>query len=192
MQNIRYASRQIDFKIPENVTLAQQVFCGVLALMCTTYFIIYQLIERKKDQKTIWVPPKTPPSLPFGPQPEPPKPSDYTETSVYDHELRLLKEALGSLGMSGAIAMGMSLKFNIHASLVMQGIMLPVGLLDVGAFNKYILGRATKSDGSPWYGESEEQPVAQEVTDVGADDEDEAVPRVEELPEEDEDTKKRN
>ena len=57
-------TRQIDFKNNDTLELARQVFYGVLVLVCTIYFIIYQLVERKQDKTVIWVPPKPQPSLP--------------------------------------------------------------------------------------------------------------------------------
>ena len=57
-------TRQIDFKNNDTLELARQVFFGVLALVCTLYFVIYQLVERKKDKSVIWVPPKPQPALP--------------------------------------------------------------------------------------------------------------------------------
>ena len=120
MGGMMLGSRQIDFKKIENVALAQQIFYAVIIAILSIYFILYQLVERKKDTTIIWVPPKPTPALPFGPQPEPVKPSDYQKTTVYEHEVKLLKEGAMSAVTSGAIAIGMSLKFNIHASLVMQ------------------------------------------------------------------------
>lgn len=59
--------------------------------------------------------------------------------------------------------------------------MLPVGMFDVPVFSKYILGRSRKSDGSLIYGEMHEEP---KESNSLAEAEDEDVPRVEELPDE--------
>jgi hypothetical protein len=159
-------------------------------MMRECFIFSYQFVERRKDKTTIWVPPKAAPSLPFGPPAENPKSSDFKKTTVYDHEISLLKDALLAVGMSGGMAVVMSLKFNVHASLIMQAVMMPIGVFEVPVFYKYILGRITKSDGTTLYGELLEAP-AEEVTvpaieEITGNDENDDVPRVEELGEIDE------
>ena len=95
----------------------------VAVLMCSVYYYIYTLVKAGKDKsKVIWVPPKAKPSLPFGlgPEPEPLKDSDFVKTTYEEYETKLIKEAGQALLMPVGISMFMSLKFNVHVSLLMQ------------------------------------------------------------------------
>lgn len=73
---------------------------------------------------------------------------DYEATTYRDHEIKLLKESVQSVAMSVGIALVMSFKFNIHMSLLMQSIMLPMGLIENLVLKKYILGLFMTEDAS--------------------------------------------
>ena len=92
--------------------------------------------------KKIWVPPKAKPTLPFGlgPPAEPIKAEDYEASTYKAHEIKLLQESGQSIVMSLAISLFMSFKFQVHVSLLMQSVMLPMNTLDSIVLKKYILG----------------------------------------------------
>jgi hypothetical protein len=196
-----FASRKIDFKDPEIVKYSQITFITVTVLILTMHFYAYSRVTAKKNEKTIYVPPKAKPALPFGlgPPAEPVKPEDYTVTTLTDHETGLLKESAGSICMSMLITLFMSFKFNIHMSLVMQSVMLPLNSYDSIVLKKYILGIAKAADGGDkLYNEVYEAPTAESLAAVAAANGTQPgpvepnEPRVEELPDEPEPKKEKS
>ena len=135
-------------------------------------------MKSKKDRTLIWVPPKTPPSLPIGPQPEAPKPEDYVATTYMDHELSLCREALQALGLSIGISCLMSFKFGIHMSCMMNCAVIPLELYENILVKAYILG--VKEDNA--YKEFLSDPNVEPPRVEELDDE---PPKVEELDDED-------
>ncbi len=133
--------------------------------MLAAYFFIYQKVNSKSDSKTIWVPPKAKPSLPFGlgPAPEPVKPEDFEKTTYKDYEVKLLKENVQQLIMGGAMSYFMTLKFQIYISLVVQIVTMPLNLYENILFKKYIMGVTKKDDGSLLYGEVFTQPTVESL-----------------------------
>ena len=156
-------------------------------------------IDKKKDLKAIWVPPKAKPSLPFGlgPPAEPVEAKDYEETTYHAHEKKLLQEAVQAALMSAGISFFMSYQFQVHMSLLMQSIMMPLGAWDNLLLKKYVFGVTKAADGGLLYKELFRAPTKEslELADkvaaaravangtapapVGKDE-----PRVEELPDE--------
>jgi hypothetical protein len=137
-----------------------------VALLGTLYFFIYTRVNAQKDEKKdIWVPPKAQPKLPFGLGPPPKElvPADFKKTTYKVHETDLLKEAAGQLVMTVVISLLMSYKFQVHFSLLMQAVMLPLGIYDNILFKKYILGQTKKPDGSLLYGEVYREPTAESI-----------------------------
>lgn len=130
--------------------------------------MIYQMVSSKKDKTLIWVPPKAQPSLPFGPQPDAPKSEDFVATNYHDHEIKLIMEALQALAMSVGIAAVMSFKFDIHMSIMMNCVMVPLGLYENLLVKSYLLGMKTEKQ----YNELLSDPTV-------------SPPRVEELDDED-------
>jgi len=111
------------------------------------------------DTATIWVA-KPLPTLPWQ-APNKPTPADYKKTTIKAHERTLVQEAIQSLLFTACIALFMSIKFNIHPALVMQGVMLPLGLTDNRVFRKYIIGAKIAPDGEEGgvYGEIDYDPL---------------------------------
>lgn len=129
--------------------------------MLSIYFYVYNLAMAKSDKdKPIWVS-KPKPTLPFGlgPPPEPLKPEDFDETTYGEHEKKLLLEAAKGILMSGAISFFMSMKFNVHMSLLIQSVMMPLNAFDMIVLKKYILGLKKNNDGSNLYHEFLIQPT---------------------------------
>jgi len=62
-----------------------------------------------------------------------------------------------------AIAYFMSLKFNVHVSLLMQGVMLPVNSLDCAVIKKYLFGSKNNGEGDTMYGELLSKPTDAQV-----------------------------
>jgi hypothetical protein len=122
-------------------------------------------LDKKKELKKIWVPPKPKPSLPFGmgPAPEPVEPKDYEETNYSEYEKKLLKEAVQSVLMSAGISIFMSFQFQIHMSLLMQAIMMPLTAYDNPILKKYILGVTKAADGGPLYKELFSAPTKESI-----------------------------
>jgi hypothetical protein len=137
-----------------------------------------------------------------------PQPADFEETTIPDHEVKLLKESGQAALLSVAMSLFMSYKFSIHMSLLMQCLMMPITAYDSIVLKKYLFGRVIADDGSTrLYGELFSAPTAaslaaaerataavaeraaREASDapgpapgpIGKDE-----PRVEELPDEDE------
>jgi hypothetical protein len=168
---VLFLSRKIDFKDPEIVKYSQITFITVTVLILTLHFYAYSRVTAKKNEKVIFVPPKAKPSLPFGlgPPAEPVKPEDYTMTTYGDHETGLLKESAGSICMSMLITLFMSFKFNIHMSLVMQSVMLPLNSYDSIVLKKYILGIVKNAEGGEkLYSEVFEAPTAESLAAAAA------------------------
>lgn len=151
----------------EMIEYAQMGLIGVAVLLMTVYYYIYGRIEAnaKKDDDqtaTVYMPPKPKPTLPFGmgPAPEPITEDDFTETTIKAHEVGLVKEIAQSMVFPVAIAYFMSLKMNVHVSLVMQSVMLPVNAMDSPIVKKYIFGS------TPAYGEFKKKPTAQQIKEL--------------------------
>ena len=116
----------IDLTVEENVNMARTGLIAVIVGALGIYLLVYRLI--KSSNKKIWVPPKAQPSL-LGPPPAP-SPSEFIETTYYEHEVSVLKEGLSSMAMSCGIALFMSFKFNIHVSTIAQCLTVPYSLFE--------------------------------------------------------------
>lgn len=123
------------------------------------------MIHSKKDDKEIWVPPKAVPTLPFGlgPAPKPVLAEDFKKTTYPQHEMEILKEAATQLAMSVGISMFVSMKFQIHISLLIQCAMLPLTIYENILFKKYVLGVKKAADGGLLYGEYFKAPTAESL-----------------------------
>ena len=129
---IIYFTRQYDLTVEENLNFARMCLGGAVAFTLLSYLIVFLRISMKSSDKTpIWVPPKAKPAIPFQPPPPAPEPSEYEQTTYYDYEMKLLREACTQGGMSLGIAVVMSFKFNIHMSVMLQSAMLPYSIWDV-------------------------------------------------------------
>ena len=136
-----------------NEELIQQCQIGlvtIVVLLFSVLFYVYQRAKSTKSEKTIWVPPKAQPKLPFGlgPPPKEVTKEDFAETTLATHECNLVKEAAQGMILPVGIAFFMSIKMNVHLSLVMQMIMLPLNMYDNLVFKKYIMGTAKNADGN--------------------------------------------
>lgn len=171
--------KKVDFTNPDNISMSRTGLIVVALVALSTHYLIYMSIEKKNDQRKIWVPPKAPPTLPFlGQVGEPIKPEDYAATTYYDHEIKLLKEAVQGLVMSCVIAAVMTLKFNLHVSCLMQCISIPLGLFDLVILKKHLLG----TDVGKAYNELDAPPAGASSAPVSKPKQkEENVPRVEEL-----------
>merc|ERR1712146_288731 len=103
-----------------------------------------------------------------------------------------VKESAQSMVMPIAIAYFMSLKMNVHVSLLMQGVMVPLNAFDSVVLKKYIFGSEAA------YGELSAPPTAAVVkamNDAAAaaasPSTEEEPPRVEELPDKPKDEAKK-
>ena len=103
----------------------------VVVVVLGLHYYLYNAITSKNDNTLIWVPPKPKQQLPFGlgPPIEPIKIDDYEKTTYKDYEIKLLRESVQSIVMSGGISYLMSMKFG-QMSLLIQAIMIPVNLFD--------------------------------------------------------------
>ena len=91
---------------------------------------------------------------------------DFKETTLQEHEAGLIKEQAQSLVFPIAIAYFMSLKFNVHVSLLMQGVMLPVNSLDCAVIKKYLLGATNNGTDDTMYGELTSKPTEAQIKDI--------------------------
>ncbi len=126
-----FQKKFLDLTVQSNIDMVRTGLFSVIAITVGIYFIVYQLIEKKKDIQKIWVPPKPQPTMPFSAPAPPPALSEYVETTRYDHELSLLKESASSVVMGCGIAVFMSFKFNIHVSALAQCLSVPLGLYEL-------------------------------------------------------------
>lgn len=180
-----FMQKQIDLKDPVILNYVRIALASAAVIAIGTYFFIKQTIDRKNNQKKIWIPPKAPPSIPFlsPPTNEPPKPEEYTETTYCEHENKLIMEALQGVAMSCGIAAFMSFKFGVHFSCLLQAVLVPVGMYENILVQKYIFG----SKKSKLYNELESPPASTPATGaatVKEDEDEDNRPRVEELDEE--------
>lgn len=174
----------------------------MVVVVASIHYYLYTRVTSKTDEKTIWVPPKPKQTLPFGlgPAPEPIKIEDFEKTTYKDHEIKLLKDGVQSILMSGGISFLMSLKFG-PMSLLIQSVMIPVNLTENIVLKKYLLGVTKSSDGGTLYNELFEAPTAELIAKLnenipapaaveGAAVASDNEPRVVELPEETKEEKK--
>ena len=140
-----FLSKKIDMTDPKIILYAQIGLVTIGAIMLLIHGYCYMMMSKNKEKRDIWVPPKAKPTLPFGlgPAAEPVKAEEFEKTTYTEYETKLLKESAFGILMSLAISMGMSLKFNVHVSLLMQSVMMPMGLFDSLVIKKYILGSKT-------------------------------------------------
>jgi hypothetical protein len=131
-----FQKKFVDLTIPENIALVRQALFTTILVAAGIYAIIYQRIQSRKAEngKKIWVPPKPQPTLPFSAPAPPPTPSQYIETTYFDHEFALLKETATQMATSCGIALFMSFKFNIHVSTMAQVLSIPLGLWESPLF----------------------------------------------------------
>lgn len=188
-----------------NEELIQQCQIGLVTIVVVLFsvlFYVYQRVQSKAAQKTIWVPPKAQPKLPFGlgPAAKEVTKEDFTETTMATHESNMVKEAAQGMILPVGIAFFMSMRMNVHLSLVMQMIMLPMNMYDNLVFKKYVMGATKNADGQDaMYDELTEAPsdalikemndkIAAEAAEADTTKTDDAAitdksePRVEELP----------
>lgn len=172
---------------------------AVVVVVLSAYYFLYTRVTANKDAKKIWVPPKPKPTLPFGlgPAPEPIKIEDFEATTYQEHELKLLKEGVQAVVMSGGISFLMSLKFSPMALLI-QSVMIPITMSENVVLKKYILGSTKNAEGGNLYNEEFTAPTAATVAALNAANAPAAeaapvadAPQVEELPSEDEKTDKK-
>lgn len=175
--------------------------------MLSVYYYLYTKVSGNKDDKKIWVPPKPKPSLPFGlgPAPEPIKIEDFEATTYRDYEVKLVKEGVQAVVMSGGISFLMSLKFSPMALLI-QSVMIPITMSENLVLKKYLMGVTKNAEGGNLYNEEFSAPTVKQVAALNAanaalnapaaDADAPAAgaiaadePRVEELPAEDKDKK---
>ncbi len=134
-------------KNPDGIRPCQGALVAVTILVLTIHYYIYTLVNNnsKKDIK-IAVPPKAAPQL-FGPPAEAPTEDKYTKTTYKEYEIGLLRESGQSLLFNIGFAMFMSFKMNIHFSMIMSVVNVPLNFAESAIFRKYILGITTKSSG---------------------------------------------
>lgn len=204
---IMLCSRYVDYKDPQVVEYLQYSFATAATVVLALYYYIYTKISSSSESKKIWVPPKPKPTLPFGmgPPADPITPADFEETTYKEHEIKELKQAAQSVLMSLAITFFMSIKFQVHMSLLMQSIMTPLNAFDQLQVKKYLLGVTKSAQGGLLYNELFTAPTVESLelaerlkaakeaaTDSSVDAIPAGEPRVEELSDKDEakDTKK--
>lgn len=167
---------------------AQIGLATVAIVLMSIYYLVYSKVNAKgkENDKDIWVPPKAKPALPFGlgPPAEPVKVEDFTKTTLRQHEIGLVKESAQAMVFPIAIAFFMSLKMNVHVSLMMQGVMVPLNAFDSLVLKKYLLGSEAE------YGELSAPPTPaiikalNDAAAAAAAPAEEDTPKVEELPDE--------
>ena len=187
-----------DLPNEDMIQKAQMGLATVVVVLMTLFYYVYSRVQAsgKEADKEIWVPPKPKPTLPFGmgPAPEEIKAEDFKKTTLREHEMGVLKESASGMVFPIGIAFFMSLKMNVHVSLLMQAVMVPLNAMDSLVLKKYVLGA------DPGYGELAAPPseavlkalndaagagAAAETAEGNVDD----TPRVEELPDKEEEKK---
>ena len=110
----------------QNVLYVRYGLGASFALVATVYFVIYQIIQNKKDKREIWVPPKPVPSFPGFPIAAKAQPKDFEATTYSEYETGQIFEVAKSGGLAVGIAIFMSMKFDIHISCLLQAASLPL------------------------------------------------------------------
>lgn len=138
-------------------------------VVLAVYYYLYTRVSSNKDTKKIWVPPKPKPTLPFGlgPAPEPIKIEDFEETTYKDYEIKLLKEGVQAVVMSGGISFLMSMKFS-PMPLLIQSVMIPITMSENLVMRKYIMGVTKNAEGKNLYNEEFTAPTAATVAALNA------------------------
>lgn len=141
----------------------------MVTVVLSLYYYLYTKVSGNKDEKKIWVPPKPKPSLPFGlgPAPEPIKIEDFEATTYRDYEVKLVKEGVQAVVMSGGISFLMSLKFSPMALLI-QSVMIPITMSENLVLKKYLLGVTKNAEGGNLYNEAFTAPTAKTVAELNA------------------------
>jgi hypothetical protein len=141
----------------------------VVVVVLGLHYYLYNAITSKNDNTLIWVPPKPKQQLPFGlgPPIEPIKIDDYEKTTYKDYEIKLLRESVQSIVMSGGISYLMSMKFG-QMSLLIQAIMIPVNLFDNILLKKYVLGIMKTNDGNSLHNELLSPPTDDIIAQLNA------------------------
>jgi hypothetical protein len=141
----------------------------VVVVVLGLHYYLYNAITSKNDNTLIWVPPKPKQQLPFGlgPPIEPIKIDDYEKTSYKDYEIKLLRESVQSIVMSGGISYLMSMKFG-PMSLLIQAIMIPVNLFDNILLKKHVLGILKTNDGNLLHNELLSPPTDDIIAQLNA------------------------
>jgi len=191
-----------ELPLEDMIQYAQMALITVATILVAAYYFVYSKVEANgknaESSKTVWMPPKPKPSLPFGlgPPAEPLTEDDFKETTIKDHEIAMVKEAAQGMVMPVAIAYFMSLKMGVHVSLIMQSVMLPINAIDSVILKKYLFGSTIE------HGEYTKKPTAAQIkalNDAAApaveDDAAGAIPegesRVEEIKDDDKEDKKK-
>lgn len=161
-------NKLVDFTKPEVVQYAQIGFFSVVVAALSVYGFVYlrsTSSSSSADKKTIWIPPKAQPQLPFGlsPAPEPSKPADFKKTTFKDHEFDLLKETVTQLCVTVAICTFIGFKFKVYFSFLVQCVMIPMGIYENILFKKYVLGVKKNGDGTSLYGEFLKEPTEEMI-----------------------------
>ena len=150
-------------------TLTNFIYSIVVAVVLGLHYYLYNTITSKNDNTLIWVPPKPKQQLPFGlgPPIEPIKIDDFEKTTYKDYEIKLLRESVQSIVMSGGISYLMSMKFG-PMSLLIQAIMIPVNLIDNILLKKHILGILKTNDGNLLHNELFSPPTNEIIAQLNA------------------------
>lgn len=141
----------------------------MIVVVIAAYYYLYTRVNANKDAKKIWVPPKAKPSLPFGlgPAPEPVKIEDFEETTYKEYEVKLLKEGVQAVVMSGGISFLMSMKFS-PMPLLIQSVMIPITMSENLVLRKYVMGITKNAEGKNLYNEEFTAPTAATVAALNA------------------------
>lgn len=155
-----FAVKKVDLKDDAVVNMARIGFCASVGLLMLVWFYIYSKVNGSSDEKPVWIPPhkddKADWMLKLMGQPTSAdavvKKEDYVKTTVKAHEAPLVNKEIQSLMFTFVMGMVMTMQFNVHQVLVMQGVLLPVNSLDNVLIQKYLFGKTEGENGKPLYG----------------------------------------
>ena len=180
-----FAVKYVDLKDPQVIQYAQIGFCSSVALLSVLWLYIYITVNGSNDETPVWIPPavdnKADWMLKLMGQPtqgdKVVKPEDFVKTTIKAHEAPLVNKEIQTLMFTFVMGMVMTMQFNVHQVLVMQGALLPVNSVDNLLIQKYLFGKKTADNGGPLYGALTSDPCSAESRALA--NQDESTERVE-------------
>lgn len=161
--------KKVDLKDPDILNYARVGFCTSVLFLALVYGYVFAKVQTSPNGEKVFIPPPPNPAawiIKMMGQEVPEDAKAYTKSSIKEHEVTKVQEAIQTLLFTGAMGLAMTFMFNVHQVLVMQGVLLPVNALDNVLIQKYILGATKNDEGQPLWGETTEDPMAKAaVTD---------------------------
>jgi len=175
-----YVMNQIDWTKSENVLYVRAAYGTVQVGAIILWLVLYKMISDKNNLKEI----RVPPSMGSGGE---------QKMTIREYDISTVKKAFNQLGLGLLVVLGIHLKWDIIQPLFIQTLMVPLQLFKNPLVKIYILGQTGEVETRPFKEENPlsaflPQPPAPPTQATPAADDDDA-PRVQELPDDHDDSK---